>query len=414
MITRRALIASSGVGLFGADAWGAPTPYTDAIRSASIALYRDGRYLPLYRLAKGGEATSFRDFFEQSLAYVGDEAGALVRAGADRRPALDLMGATAHPALPVIVSAAQGRRVVMLNEAHTASRHRHFLIQLLRALRREGFTHLAAETFANDMEEAPVVEALRAGDSVGFGIGTYTVDPVLAESVREALALGYRMIAYEQRPDQASPSSESAARILVREQSQAENMAAHLRRWPDARFVVFVGYGHLDEREGAPAGPWFAARLKKLTGIDPLTVGQASSGSFGPHAKDNPTTQAVLQRFRFREPSVVLKDGEPLAQARWPGDFTVYHPSLPDVRGRPGWLAADPARRWKQVRFAASSDLRLLQAVHEGDAAVAIPADQLMVRPGVRSGWMLLRPGRYGLRLETPSGFRSLPAIEIR
>lgn len=416
MITRRALLASSSAGLFGVarNAQSAPDPFPDAIQSANVALYRDGRYLPLYRLAKTASAPGFRDYFEQSLAYVGDEAGALSRAGAELAPAPDLTDARADPALPTLLKAARERRVVMLNEAHTASRHRHFLIQLLRALRREGFTHLAAETFASGLEEGPAVEALRPGDSVGFGLGGYTADPVFAETVREALALGYRMVAYEQRPDQASPSREPAARIPVREQAQAENMAAHLRRWPNARFVVFVGYGHLDEREGVSAGPWFAARLKKLTGIDPLTIGQASSGSFGPHAKDNATMRAVLQRFRLREPSVVLKGGEPVALAHWPGDLTVYHPSLPDVRGRPGWLAADPRRRWRQARFAASGDVRLLQAVHSGDPAPAIPADQLVVGSGVRSAWMLLRPGRYGLRLETAAGFEPLSTAEVR
>lgn len=413
MPTRRAVLAAGGLGLaaIGGRAWS--TPFPAPLQAAMTTLRKEGRYLPLWRLAKSDEHPELKDFLKQNAAYVGDELTALARERVGGPSAPDLAGAIAEPALPAIVKASAGRRVVMLNEAHTASRHRLFLAQLLRALRAEGFTHLAAETFANGLGDAAKVEGLRAGDRVSFDHGTYIADPVFAEAVREGLDLGYRLVAHEQRPDQASATSDMKASIAAREQAQAKNLHAALLRWPEGRFVVFVGYSHLDERAGAHMGPWFAARLKMLTGLDPLTVGQAQSGSFGPHGPDDPLTTAVLRRFEIARPSLIRKDGAPVAAVEWPGDLTVYHPSLPEVRGRPGWLAADPTRRWAMACFRPSKAVRLLQAIRAADPDPAIPADQLIVEPGAKGRALLLRPGRYRLRLEVDEGFEPLGELAV-
>ena len=57
--------------------------------------------------------------------------------------------AAAEDALPLIVQAAAGTRVVILNEAHHSPRHRGFALQVARALRPLGYTHLAVEAFVN-------------------------------------------------------------------------------------------------------------------------------------------------------------------------------------------------------------------------------------------------------------------------
>jgi hypothetical protein len=409
MLTRRALAGMTGLALTPALARAAGDPFPEEMQPAWNHLFKEGRYVPLWRLAKSSQESAFRDAREQWCAFVGDEAAALGRAGKGNDPRPELAAATAEPALTAIVRASRGRRIVMLNEAHTCSRHRHFLVQMLRALRKEGFTHLAAETFASNPPVAAKVEGLKAGDPLTLEHGYYIADPVYAEAVREALELGYRLVPYEEREDQMSPSRVPAERIPVREQAQADNLAAALRRWPGGRFVVSVGYGHLDERDEVPNGPWFAARLKKVSGLDPLTFQQAASGSFGPHAPDGPITQAVLQRFRPRAPIIVTPSPAP---SRWGGDLSVFHPSLPDVDGRPGWLAADPKRRRVRIDLpAAAEDATLVQAIHAADPDPAIPADQYLLPPGARQAVLLLRPGRYRLRLETQAGFAALGEV---
>ena len=415
-LSRRGLLAALSIPVLAAG----PGRALEAAPLASGLLREQGRYLPRWieLLDEPGERARvltmlgpdqpqyvdqvLRDGITQYASFLGDEAIALrdaSRSATTPDPEADLV---AEEALAAIVEASRGHRVVMLNEAHVASRHRAFLGRLIVALRAEGFTHLAAETFSENVGE------LRTGDSVSFRHGWYIADPVYAEAVRQALDLGYRLVAYEQRQDQraADPSLSDSA-TLVREQAQADNLQAAMAAEPDMRVLVFVGYGHLTEN-----GPAFGARFKADTGIDPLTIGQAGTGSFGPHVEDAPPVRALLERFQPVQPVVILKSGARPASAvsiealtAEKTDLLLMHPSLPDIDGRPAWLAGDPARRRLEVAVPAGTGPRLGQAIHAADPDPAIPADQMLVDDAGGAVVLFLRPGRYRIRLETPAGF---------
>lgn len=416
-LSRRGVLAALSLPLTAA---GSARAFQADPLAAGRMLREQGRYLPrwLELLDEPGERARvltmlgpdqaqavdwvLRDGITQYASFLGDEATAL--RGASRSvttpdPEADLV---AEEALAAIVEASRGHRVVMLNEAHVASRHRAFLGRLIVALRGEGFTHLAAETFAEEVGE------LRAGDTLSFRHGWYVGDPVYAEAVRQALDLGYRLIAYEQREDQRSTErSLSDAATLNREQVQADNLKTAMAGDPDMRVLVFVGYGHLTED-----GPAFGARFKADTGIDPLTIGQSGTGSFGPHVQDAPSVLALLERFRPVQPVVILKAGTRPASAvsvetltAEKTDLLLMHPSLPDIDGRPAWLAGDPTRRRVEVAVPAGAGPRLLQAVHAADPDPAIPADQKLIDDAGEAAVLFLRPGPYRIRLETQAGF---------
>ncbi len=257
-------------------------------------LTKEGRYLPSWARLMANDPMMIRP---QYAAFLGDETTALAASGQFDYPLADLSGATGQRAIDAIRSAAVGRSVVMLNEAHVASRHRMFLTQMLRALRGDGFTHFAAETFSNSAIPAEqAVQRLRAGDPVTGGVGFYTCDPVFAEAVREALELGYQLLPYEARPAQtagAAPADLGARR----EQAEAENFAAALKASPQGRFIIYVGYSHLAKAPDPSGKAWFALRLRSVAGVDPLTIDQAYPGSFGPHGHDGPLATAVLTKF---------------------------------------------------------------------------------------------------------------------
>lgn len=396
---------------------------TNAATDARTLMVSQGRYLPRWieLLDEPGERA-------RVIAMLGPEQAEhvdrILRSGksqyasflSEERIALDGAGmevATPDPGAPLeaidaldaIVEASRGHRVVMMNEAHVASRHRALLGRLIPRLRAEGFTHLAAETFDES------VATLVPDQSLGFQHGWYLRDPVYAEAIRQARELGYGLIPYEQRDDQRSPDPGlSGAATLVREQAQADNLRTALAADPVMRVLVFVGHGHLRE-----TGPPFAARFKRDTGIDPLTVGQSKTGSFGPHVEDAPPVQALLERFRPTAPVVLQKAGTRPASARSQAelsaeqtDLLVLHPSLPDVEGRPGWLAGDPARRRLSVTVPAGAGPRLLQAVHLAEPDPAIPADQCLLGDSAGAVILFPRPGSYRLRIETASGFVGL------
>lgn len=382
--------------------------------SPQSRLFLESRYLPIRKaiLEKPDDPG-----LQQMASFIGDEAFALKSAaqGPSDDPPL-AAEATAQDALAAIVEAARDRRVVMLNEAHVASRHRWFLARLLRALRPLGFEVLAAEDFVNARGPgAPDVRTFKAGAALNPAFGYYLHDPVYGEAVREAADLGYRLAAYEQRRDQRQAGETGVAAIARREPAQAENFIADvLTPNPGARVLVHCGYSHLRKTPDERGSLWFAAFLREKAGVDPLCVSQAYTGSFGPHAADAPMTTAILERFKPAD-SIVVRGPDGWVGARPAGaDLAVFHPPFADVAGRPGWLAADPTRRRVEVALPGPREAAVIvQAVHAVEPDQAIPADQQVLAPGATSAVLFLRPGDYRLRLESDAGFVPLKTVTV-
>src|SRR5690606_31796512 len=119
--------------------------------------------------------------------------------------------------------------------------------------------------------------------------------------------------------------------------------AAALRRYPRAKFLIYVGLSHVTE---APIDrhnirtEWMAARLKRLTGLDPVTIDQTS------------VTEITDERYlrdaydllapRTERSSVFFRHNAPWSIGHYGGavDFQVIHPRQRFERGRPTWLRA--------------------------------------------------------------------------
>lgn len=373
-------------------------------RQGLAALSRAARYVPRWLELAQGVSDQDVAFRAQYAAFLGDEATALANAAAPLASDVALpASATAEDALTVIRRRAEGRRVVILNEAHTASRHRLFLAQVLRALAPLGFRRFAAEAFINMPPGAPGgVTTYRMGATLDATAGWYVLDPVFAEAVREASELGYGFSTYEARPDQRPTTSQDRLeRIARRETVQAENLAAELAKHPEQRFLIYVGHSHLREAPDRDGSEWMARRLSRLTGIDPLTIEQSATGSFRPYDQRAQIADLVTDRFNPRRPVVVTADGEVFGAAALAADIAVFHPVLPHVAGRTGWLAADERRRRADVRVPSPSEPTLAQAQPVTEALNATPADQYWLEAGAQTATFFLRPGRYRIRLET-------------
>ena len=329
--------------------------------------------------------------------------------GGTRRPALEaspLDGAQALAAIPTIVEAARGRRVVILNESHHRPRHRAFALELARALRDEGFDTFAAETF---MDVAGLVERGYPTASTGF----YTLEPVFAELVRGVLDLGYRPVPYEIEPSRAVAAGSPRERINRREVTQARNLLERVFEVdPDARLFVYVGYSHATEdwvdRGGEGEVAWMAARLAELTGFDPLTIDQTTALPRSEPAFEDPDWRRVADRLEgpalFRTES-----GEPFVTGSYAGkvDLQVFHPRTRLVHGRPDWLL--PGRRAVSVpdplvAKLARDERVLLQAFHADEGPDALPADQFVVTGTNDLPAFLLRPGDYRLAAQDETG----------
>lgn len=292
--------------------------------------------------------------------------------------------AAAEPrdAIAEIVARARTTRIVILNEAHYSPRDRAFAWQVARALRPLGYDVLAAEAFGNDPESpgGPTpAERLAQDGVVRRSTGMYTLDPVFANDVRNALTLGYRPIGYEQTSSQRTPEGG----VPEREQAQADNLMAYLRAHPTAKLLIHVGHGHV--LEGGATKPEYAMmaqRLKQMSGIDPLTIDQTTLSELAANAR--PALRIAQSRMDGKA-AIFLEQGQPLILGRVADrvDLQVIHPARRYVLGRPAWLASLGGRpRAIPPALLPKQGTRLIQAFAADAPEDAVPLDQVLVIAG--------------------------------
>lgn len=289
-----------------------------------------------------------------------------------------------NAALAQIVEAARTHRVVIINESHTVTQHRDFSRLVIKALHPHGFTTLAAETFRNVDGEPDPVQTYADRSYVDHRIGWYSREPVFGQMLREAKAVGYQFVGYEEvsEPSASLPDDWRIA-IRDRETAQAENLAAILAGLPkDQKLIVHAGYGHASESisidEDGWENAWMAARLKRETGLDPLTIGQTvCRGSTGEVSLARSSAQAGF-------------------------DVIVDHPTYQFRFGRPTWRFANGAKPIEIPEALQPTDAPLvIEAFAQGEPFDAVPIDRVWVEPGedIR---LALKPGRYTLRAVIP------------
>jgi len=152
----------------------------------------------------------------------------------------------------------KGQQVVMINEQHWQPKHRYLGNMLLSHFYNEGFRYLAVEAISENEDSLnhrkfPVQET-----------GFYTKEPQLANMIRNALEMGYKLVSYD--------SCDSPA---DREYMQAENIYNKtLKKDSLAKVLVWAGIAHIDE--AASGAPSMAHHFKEMSKINPLTIDQTS------------------------------------------------------------------------------------------------------------------------------------------
>lgn len=339
----------------------------------------------LYTLETLPEGEPSYGRIEQQWSMLGREDKAAAVTGSSEYAALDCplppgSAVGLDAILDTIAAEARATRIVIVNESHTVTRHRDFTRRLIERLRHDGFTTFAAETFSNTDDGTNPVNAEPSVPWPRLAEGYYSSEPVYGRLLRAAKAAGYRLAAYEQvhNPDAMADRS-SAERIAAREEAQAQTLAQLVSEMStDEKLIVHVGYSHADESlsDDPEASIWMAARLKRLTGIDPLTIDQTNcrGGSDTVRLLEMPHDEGV------------------------PFDFSVDHPLDTFAFGRPEWRFEDG---FKPVvipdAYREFPGPLVIEAFRVGEPFDATPEDRVYVEPGedVR---LSLRPGRYTVR----------------
>lgn len=356
------------------------------------------------------------DMWEQlSPRLEGLAVAAPIERGDARKPAAAediaaVQSAERRDAIDTIVDRARDRRIVILNEEHDAPEDRAFGLAVAKALRPLGFTMLAAEAFTNDKDPANTdVTALAARGYPIRKTGTYIGDPVFGDFVRQALALGYKPIAYEETAEQRSANG--GDRIDRREEAEASNLTTAILRAPQTKFLIYVGYSHatempIREEDNEKVHLWMAGRLKQKTGLDPLTIDQTGLGAENP-LQSSRLLRGIVQRQGISRPVILFSGGKPLPVGRYRDaiDLQVIHPVTHVIHGRPDWLLTmgrHPVR--PAPNLVPKTGKALVQAFLSSEGSDAVPVDQAVLEPG-DTRWFMLpdKPVRFVVKESFPA-----------
>ena len=389
------MIAARAASLLGAFALAAcatvqPTgsPVTLTLAGASLPADRTDQAF-LYRVPS---ATDHESMVTQEWSMLGREDRAALtgfweyraKACIPARPAVSGM----DDAIAEIVRQTADTRVVIVNESHTVTRHRDTVARLLSALRPLGFTVYAAETFSNSEDEVDPIDAHPELRWAAAKDGYYSREPAFGRTIGLARSLGCRLVAYEETESQsAGRDADMTESIRARETAQAANLAQILATMAsEEKLIVHVGYSHASEvpltNGDGSENLWMAARLKALTGIDPLTVSQTLCRSDGglPFLAELPQDEpAGLVDLVLSQPVARFERGRPMWR-REVGDAEVNLP--PELRNRAGPL--------------------IVEAFRAGDPFSAVPMDRVYLEPGEDIP-LLLPPGDYTVRAIIPA-----------
>ncbi len=371
-----------------------------ALTEPSAALAQDD---PLLRMLRSGDALAAEaapidesEAGQQSramfLAMTGRELEAIETVSpfvTSTRPAGMAVDPAAEyrNALDEIARRAVDHRIIVINEGHHLEQNRWFLHALVERLYPLGYTALTLEALFSMGDGYPFT------GPVNHDSGPLMSSPSLAAASDRMISLGGRVYPHESTREQIAAG-------LDREQAQAENVAAVFYGNPDAKFIVFVGFDHVDE-----AGHMMAGRLEALTGEDPLTVDQV----------DSAVLNRSCERPDYPYATIALLSGEtlPLGTSRTV-DLVVQHPPTCGVEGRPGWLETQFGKTWISLAGETLPVNRplLIEAwtADQGAPATGVPADRVVVT-GEFVPALALFGGAYHITLRTAAGESAFPLV---
>ncbi|MBZ9629706.1 hypothetical protein LB465_02860 [Salegentibacter sp. LM13S] len=275
-------------------------------------------------------------------------------------------------------------QIVIINEAHHNSFHRHFISSLLEVFYRNGFRYFGLETLENGLKKDSHLNTRNFPIQTS---GFYTRDPNYGSMLRKALEMGYSVFPYEDT---------TGVNHGEREIEQAKNIKRIIDQNPDAKFLIHCGFGHVMEGIFPSGMKALAERLKEYTGIDPLTIDQVAHSE-----KGNPDFFSPLSRvYKVKTPGVLINENYEAVtnriKDRWT-DIAVIQPKTSYEKGRPGWLLEGKA---KPVALdIADTDLSfplmVLAFNKEEGYKRAIPVDIIEVKKREEEMYLALDPGEY-------------------
>lgn len=277
----------------------------------------------------------------------------------------------ARKAVDILDSIAQKEQIIIFNEAHDNPYHRVATTSYLSTLYKHGFRYLALEAL-DEKDDTINNRKYPLQDISGY----YVNEPCYGDMVREALRLGFTLVAY----DFESPI------IDLRERKEAENIYNRIFvKNPKAKVVIHCGYGHGQDKKISNELSMMGYYLKDKSRINPFVVNQIY------YISDT-----------ISEPIFFLS---PITNRIWhlPSDYDaeIFLPKPKWVNNRPNWYSIGK-KRYEYLPDLKEMNLTppfLMQAFIKNEGENAVPLDQIEIDDINQPKGLWLYPGSYIFRV---------------
>lgn len=328
----------------------------------------------------------------------------------------------AADAADAITKLAANRRMVMVNEAHHDAHTRELTLALLPRLRELGFQYFAVEALSPKDSDL-----MHRGYVIQTSGSEYVLEPLYGEIVRQAIRLGYTIIAYDPEDAASGDRDGKEARTLMEKVFDKDKQA---------KLFVHAGYAHVDKAPGnlgSDVQP-MAMQLRRLVGEDPLSIDQTQFRDVAIGGLDFGFYNTVASRFSEQQPFVLRarSDGTIWSSNPQQHDVTVVLPPAAerdlDVNGvmrsdvlrrevlipnapfdldkRPRWLTLGGVRETYPINtdLCGNQIPCVVDAHYPNEPDNATPADRYTFLRKRSHNVLYLFPGHYRLRAWDASG----------
>jgi hypothetical protein len=212
-------------------------------------------------------------------------------------------------AVEKIIEEAKNHQIIMINENHYYPNHRLLVSDLLPKLKAAGFTYLALEALGikqdsllNTKDAYPILRT-----------GFYTKEQNYANLIREAKALGFQFVAYD-----------NMDHTKDREIDQADNLYYKTFKIdPNSKVIVLAGIDHIIEKPNSRGKERMAAVFKKKYNIDPLTISQTHLNAYRKNFESEYTLieNDPLENGRLSGVDFHLLNNKNISENSWSSSF---------------------------------------------------------------------------------------------
>ncbi|MEO6630245.1 MAG: hypothetical protein ABIN13_00945, partial [Mucilaginibacter sp.] len=243
-----------------------------------------------------------------------------------------------------------------------------------------------------------------------YNTGTYTIEPIFGEMVREALRLHFKLVAYESIADCDNKTKDPNYCSRFRDSVMARNLNKIFKADPKARLLVYAGYDHIHE---GSEDSWkkMAQFFTEQTGINPFTIETTRQVEHLDPQLNPKEFAAVNNLNHITKPVIALGDS-----GAWHGQFvdaTVIFPRYLVKGKRPVYNSIGGLRKPYSLSGMHLKPGQFIQAFYANEKpGKRIPADQFVV--GDEESVLYLFKGQYSLEIKDGDGILlEKKAIEI-